>query len=313
MRPAPRRAEAKTAERPTAPSPTTAIVPPEATPPLTAAWWPVAMTSERVQRGHRLVGVAGAGDLDEGGVGERHPHRLALAAVDLAARPRAARYAAGRDARAAMGARAVRPARRTLDEEQIRPAFTETVDPATCRTTASRCGSCHVASGCRRAPREAAGYCHEGTYPAACPVSGHAWGSRHGRDDRPPVQTKEDSTHGRARGRRRLYEVAPAFDAGCFSTGCSQATATTERAAPNLTGPDPLPASPGTRTSARGRPSPPCRRPGVRVWRADVAGATGPVSQDAGFDDDVPGYHAEPGEPEPRTPRNDMGEQWRDG
>jgi hypothetical protein len=37
------------------------------------------------------------------------------------------------------------------------------------------------------------------------------------------------------------------------------------------------------------------------------------VSQDAGFDDDVPGYHAEPGEPGPRTPRNDMGEQWRDG
>src|SRR5438093_2555767 len=45
-RAAPRRPAAMTAHRPTAPSPTTATTLPETTPALSAAWWPVGMTSE---------------------------------------------------------------------------------------------------------------------------------------------------------------------------------------------------------------------------------------------------------------------------
>ena len=82
MRSAPRRLAASTPERPTAPSPTTATVPPGLTSAQTAAWWPVDMTSESAssEREH-LVGVTGAGDLDERAVGERDADRLALPAV----------------------------------------------------------------------------------------------------------------------------------------------------------------------------------------------------------------------------------------
>ena len=82
IRSAPRRLAASTPERPTAPSPTTATVSPSLTSAQTAAWWPVAMTSERVssEREH-LVGVARAGDAHERPVGQRRPHRLALPAV----------------------------------------------------------------------------------------------------------------------------------------------------------------------------------------------------------------------------------------
>ena len=48
MRSAPSRLAARTPERPTAPSPTTATVPPGRTSAHTAAWWPVAITSESV-------------------------------------------------------------------------------------------------------------------------------------------------------------------------------------------------------------------------------------------------------------------------
>src|SRR5207245_11328117 len=48
MRAARRRAAAMTPPRPTAPSPTTATTLPGVTPALTAAWWPVLMTSESV-------------------------------------------------------------------------------------------------------------------------------------------------------------------------------------------------------------------------------------------------------------------------
>ncbi len=47
-RSAPSRTAASTAQSPTAPSPTTATVRPGPTPADTAAWWPVAMTSESV-------------------------------------------------------------------------------------------------------------------------------------------------------------------------------------------------------------------------------------------------------------------------
>ena len=46
IRSAPRRLAAMIAHSPTAPSPTTATVMPGFTPALTAAWWPVHMTSE---------------------------------------------------------------------------------------------------------------------------------------------------------------------------------------------------------------------------------------------------------------------------
>ena len=48
IRSAPRRLAASTPEMPTAPSPTTATVWPGATAAHTAAWWPVAMTSDSV-------------------------------------------------------------------------------------------------------------------------------------------------------------------------------------------------------------------------------------------------------------------------
>ena len=48
IRSAPRRLAAMTAHSPTAPSPTTATVSPCLTPALTAAWWPVHMTSDSV-------------------------------------------------------------------------------------------------------------------------------------------------------------------------------------------------------------------------------------------------------------------------
>ena len=47
MRSAPSRREARTAHRPTAPSPTTATVSPFLTPAMTAAWCPVDITSDR--------------------------------------------------------------------------------------------------------------------------------------------------------------------------------------------------------------------------------------------------------------------------
>ena len=50
MRDAPRRAAASTAQRPTAPSPTTTTVLPSVTPAETAAWWPVPITSASVSR-----------------------------------------------------------------------------------------------------------------------------------------------------------------------------------------------------------------------------------------------------------------------
>src|SRR5690606_37971016 len=50
MRDAPRRLDASTAHRPTAPSPTTTTVLPLVTPAETAAWWPVPMTSASVSR-----------------------------------------------------------------------------------------------------------------------------------------------------------------------------------------------------------------------------------------------------------------------
>jgi hypothetical protein len=37
---------------------------------------------------------------------------------------------------------------------------------------------------------------------------------------------------------------------------------------------------------------------------ADVSGATGPLSEDAGFDEDVPGARPEPAEPDPHSERN---------
>jgi hypothetical protein len=47
---------------------------------------------------------------------------------------------------------------------------------------------------------------------------------------------------------------------------------------------------------------------------ADAVGAVGRPSVDAGLDEDVPGAAPEPADPGgPRTLRNDMGEQWRDG
>ena len=49
IRSAPRRLDARTADSPTAPSPTTATVIPGPTPALTAAWWPVQATSERAR------------------------------------------------------------------------------------------------------------------------------------------------------------------------------------------------------------------------------------------------------------------------
>jgi hypothetical protein len=48
IRSAPSRLAASTAERPTAPSPTTATVVRGLTPPITAAWWPVRKTSDSV-------------------------------------------------------------------------------------------------------------------------------------------------------------------------------------------------------------------------------------------------------------------------
>ena len=108
MRSAPRRAAARTPERPTAPSPTTATVLPRLTPALTAAWWPVPITSESASSERIIsVGVAGAGDAHEGGVGERHAHGLALAAVHAAVGPEAAVDAARGDARPAVRAGAV--------------------------------------------------------------------------------------------------------------------------------------------------------------------------------------------------------------
>ena len=50
MRPAPRRQDASTASRPTAPSPTTTTSDPFCTCAHTAAWWPVPNTSESVSR-----------------------------------------------------------------------------------------------------------------------------------------------------------------------------------------------------------------------------------------------------------------------
>lgn len=55
MRPAPSREAARTAESPTAPSPTTATVSPSCTPALTAAWWPVLITSESVSSDRRVA------------------------------------------------------------------------------------------------------------------------------------------------------------------------------------------------------------------------------------------------------------------
>src|SRR5438132_1422264 len=54
IRAAPRRCAARTAHRPTAPSPTTATTLPDRTPALTAAWWPVLITSERA-RNDRII------------------------------------------------------------------------------------------------------------------------------------------------------------------------------------------------------------------------------------------------------------------
>ena len=107
IRSAPSRLAASTPERPTAPSPTTATVSPGRTPAQTAAWWPVAITSESVssEREH-LVGVPGARDRDERAVGERDAHRLALAAVAVG-RVEAAGDAGRRDAVPAVRARAV--------------------------------------------------------------------------------------------------------------------------------------------------------------------------------------------------------------
>ncbi len=48
IRSAPRRLAASTADRPTAPSPTTATTSPASTRAHTAAWWPVPITSDRV-------------------------------------------------------------------------------------------------------------------------------------------------------------------------------------------------------------------------------------------------------------------------
>ena len=82
IRSAPRRLAASTAERPTAPSPTTATV--LAGLDLGADGGVVAGghdVGERQQRAQHLVGVAGAGDGDERAVGERDADRLALAAV----------------------------------------------------------------------------------------------------------------------------------------------------------------------------------------------------------------------------------------
>jgi hypothetical protein len=62
---------------------------------------------EREQRTHRCLRVTGAGDADQGGVGEGHAHRFALASVDPVEAPEAAGDAGSRDAGAAVGAGAV--------------------------------------------------------------------------------------------------------------------------------------------------------------------------------------------------------------
>ena len=60
---------------------------PAVTPAETAAWWPVPITSARVSRLGMSSSSGVRGDGDEGAVGERHAHALALAAVGEAADP----------------------------------------------------------------------------------------------------------------------------------------------------------------------------------------------------------------------------------
>ena len=95
IRSAPSRRAASTPHRPTAPSPTTATVPPGPTPGaqrgVVAGAADVGERSER--RGQAAVGeVDLVGQLHQRAVGERHAHRLALAAV-VAAGPRSRRCA----------------------------------------------------------------------------------------------------------------------------------------------------------------------------------------------------------------------------
>ena len=72
----------RTPDNPTAPSPTTATVSPAC---HVGADRGVVAGAHDVgqgqQRGHRLVGEVGAGNLDQGAVGLRHPDELGLAAV----------------------------------------------------------------------------------------------------------------------------------------------------------------------------------------------------------------------------------------
>ena len=95
IRSAPSRLDANTADRPTAPSPTTATVSPRFTPALTAAWCPVDITSERVSSDRSTSSewpVPGTGTR---AAGERYADRFALAAVNGAVAERSARAAGG--------------------------------------------------------------------------------------------------------------------------------------------------------------------------------------------------------------------------
>ncbi len=83
---APSRFAAMIAQSPTAPSPTTATESPGLTPAETAAWWPVPITSESVRSPGTWSSATGPGHDDEGAVGERNAHALALAAVGEARR-----------------------------------------------------------------------------------------------------------------------------------------------------------------------------------------------------------------------------------
>ena len=71
---------------------------------------------EREQRAHRVVRVAGAGDRDEGGAGERDAHRFPLPSVDPVVSERASGHALRRHSSAAMRAHAVAVRERGDDE-----------------------------------------------------------------------------------------------------------------------------------------------------------------------------------------------------
>jgi hypothetical protein len=107
IRSAPRRLAARTAHRPTAPSPTTATVWPASTRAQTAAKLAGGHhVRERDERAHHLLGMPGARDRDQRRAGQRHADRLALAAVAIA-REHAAVHARRRHVVPAVRARAI--------------------------------------------------------------------------------------------------------------------------------------------------------------------------------------------------------------